>query len=105
MNPSILPIIVFALATALIIAIYLFMRMNQRRDTVVQPTQLSHLVCPNCGLQFDYAWIPFSTFTSIKWFNSRIFPCPRCGQSSSFNIWDTRVDPETHHCEVRVGPS
>jgi predicted RNA-binding Zn-ribbon protein involved in translation (DUF1610 family) len=71
---------------------------------VTPPFRLSHLVCPSCGFQFDYQWIPGMSFTSIRWFGARYFSCPRCGVSSWFNIRDTEVDPETHHCETRIGP-
>lgn len=65
---------------------------------------LSHLVCEKCGGQFDYAWVPGMSLTSIRWFNSRYMACPVCGRPSMFDIWDTRVDPETHHCNIQIGP-
>ena len=67
--------------------------------------QLSHLKCTKCGTEFDYAWIPFVSFTSVRLGISRYLRCPVCTKWSVFNIWDTRVDPETHHCNIRVGPS
>ena len=76
--------------------------MKQRNPKVNPPFRMSHLVCPNCGFQFDYQWILGMSFTSIRWFGSRYFSCPRCGVSSWFNIRDTEVDPEIHHCETRI---
>lgn len=68
--------------------------------------QLSHLQCPKCGGQFDYAWIPGGSFTAVRFFHMRLFGCPVCGGWSWFNVWDTRVDPDTHSCgNIRIGPS
>ncbi len=67
--------------------------------------QLSHLKCIRCGAEFDYAWIPFLSFTSVRLIKWRCFMCPVCRKWSLFNIWDTRVDPEIHHCDIRIGPS
>jgi hypothetical protein len=67
--------------------------------------QLSHLKCKKCGVEFDYAYVPGASFTSIRLGNSRFLKCPSCGKWSIFNLSKTRVDPETHHCELRVGPS
>jgi len=67
--------------------------------------QLSHLKCTKCSSEFDYAYIPGMSFTSIRLGNSRLIECPVCHKSSLFNIRDTRVDPKTHHCERRIGPS
>ncbi len=67
--------------------------------------QLSHLKCMECGTEFDYAWIPLVSFTSLRFGPWRFFRCPVCRRFSVFNIWDTRVDPETHHCPVKIGPS
>jgi len=67
--------------------------------------QLSHVKCNKCGTEFDYAWIPGVTFTSIRLVTLRYFACPVCRKWSVFNIWNTRVDPETHHCAIKIGPS
>jgi hypothetical protein len=89
----------------LLVGILVFMLLNLRRAKVIPPTQLSHLVCPHCELEFDYAWLPGASFTSIRLGPLRLFNCPRCGELSLFNIWRTKVDPDTHHCETRIGPS
>lgn len=67
--------------------------------------QLSHLKCPKCTNEFDYAWIPGASITSFRLGGSRLFGCPICHKWSMFDIWNTRVDPETHHCEMRIGPN
>lgn len=67
--------------------------------------QLSHLKCKKCGVEFDYAYLPGGSFTSIRLWNSRFLRCPNCTKWSLFNLTKTRVDPNTHHCELRVGPS
>jgi hypothetical protein len=67
--------------------------------------QVAHLKCKKCGVEFDYAYLPGGSFTSIRLWNSRFIRCPSCKKWSIFNIWNTRVDPNTHHCELRVGPS
>jgi hypothetical protein len=91
-------VIVVAVVTTFILA-----RTSQPRLTRVVP--LSHLKCPKCGTEFDYAWIPGASLTSIRLAGWRILSCPVCRKFSVFNIWKTRVDPETHHCPIRVGPS
>jgi hypothetical protein len=67
--------------------------------------QVSHLKCKKCGVGFDYAYLPGGSFTSIRLGNSRFMRCPNCKKWSVFNLTKTRVDPNTHHCELRVGPS
>jgi hypothetical protein len=67
--------------------------------------QLSHLKCVKCGAEFDYAWIPGGSFTAVRLVNWRYFMCPVCKKWSFFDIWHTRVDPKTHHCDIRIGPS
>ena len=101
----IIPAVVTLLLIALIVGLIIFMRINRKGNKVISPTKLSHIVCPKCGLEFDYAWIPGASFTDVRLFNSRLFNCPGCGNCSKFNVYDTTVDPETHHCKVRVGPS
>ena len=68
---------------------------------------LSHLKCTKCDCEFDYAWVPGASFTSVRLGKSRFIrcPCPGCGAWEEFNIWDTRVDPRTHPKHLRVGPS
>ena len=67
--------------------------------------QQSHLKCPKCSIEFDYAYLPGASFTSVRLGGSRFLRCPNCHKWSVFNIWKTRVDPKTHHCDLRVGPS
>lgn len=67
--------------------------------------QVSHLRCRDCGVEFDYAYLPGGSFTSIRLGNSRLMCCPGYGKRSVFNISKTRVDPNSHHCDLRVGPS
>ena len=66
---------------------------------------VSHLKCEKCGTEFDYAWIPGISFTSVRLGPSRWFRCPVCRKFSVFDIWDTRVDAKTHHCPIKVWPS
>jgi len=98
-------VVAFIVPVIVLVGILVFMLLNRRSLKVIPPTQLSHLVCSHCGFEFDYAWVPGASFTSIRLGIARLFNCPRCGESSLFNIWDTRVDPATHHCETRIGPS
>lgn len=67
--------------------------------------QLAHLKCKKCGTEFDYAFVPSASVTAIRLWNRRYFSCPQCHKASLFNIGSNRVDPATHHCELRVGPS
>jgi uncharacterized C2H2 Zn-finger protein len=76
-----------------------------RRDAVGGPIQMSHLKCPKCGKEFDYAYLPGASMTSVRLGGSRFLRCPNCRKWSVFNMWKTRVDPKTHHCDLRVGPS
>jgi hypothetical protein len=66
--------------------------------------QASHLKCKKCGAEFDYEWIPSASITSMRFGKWRYMGCPSCGLSSVFNIADTMVDPDTHRCELHVGP-
>ena len=68
-------------------------------------TQVSHLKCKKCGVEFDYSWVPGASFTSFRLGKSRYMRCPKCHRWAVFNIFDTRVDPSNHHCELQVGPS
>ncbi len=51
----------------------------------------SKLKCPKCGYEFLYKWIPFASFTSIRWGKKRYIQCPKCHKWSWFNILDTRI--------------
>ena len=88
-----------------IIAIVVVIMLLGRRGHLKGLMQLSHLRCKKCGSEFDYAYIPGASFASIRIGNSRYIKCPVCYRRSFFNIWDTRVDPKTHHCDKRVGPN
>ena len=99
--------IVAAIGAAIIVgAIIIIVLRYQRTGRSSGVVQLSHLQCPNCHGQFDYAWIPMASFTAVRLFNSRLFACPICGKFSTFNIRDTKVDPQAHYCgNMRIGPS
>lgn len=94
-------IIIVIIVAAAILVVTVPRRMA--RSSRIAP--LSHLKCTKCGAEFDYAWIPLASLTSVRLVKWRCFVCPVCRKWSVFNIWDTRVDPETHHCNIRVGPS
>jgi len=94
-------IIVFIIVAIAILLVFAHRRMA--RSSGIVP--LSHLKCNKCGTEFDYAWIPLASFTSVRLLNFRILMCPVCKKWSVFDIWNTRVDPKTHHCDIRVGPS
>lgn len=66
--------------------------------------QLSHLKCGECGLEFDYQWVPTVSLTLIRSGKSREVRCPKCKTWSSFNLSETRVDSRTHRCLVKIGP-
>ncbi len=66
--------------------------------------QVSHLTCRECGFEFDYQWVPTVSLALIRPGKSRQLSCPKCKSWSSFNISETRVDPRTHRCSVKVGP-
>jgi hypothetical protein len=51
----------------------------------------SRLTCPKCGKQFDYKWVPFGSFTSVRLGDERYLSCPNCHQWSTFNIVNTRI--------------
>lgn len=67
--------------------------------------QTSHLQCKKCGAEFDYRFVPGGSLTALRLGKSRYMRCPVCKKWSLFNIWDTRVDPNAHHCELTIGPS
>ena len=92
------------IAIVILVIIIAFMA-RSRRGAVAGPVQLSHLKCSKCNSEFDYAFLPGGSFTSIRLGGSRYLRCPVCQKWSMFNIWNTRVDPKTHHCEKRIGPS
>ena len=94
--------VIVAVVVLGVIIIYLALA---RRSAVKGPIQLSHLKCPKCNVEFDYAYLPGASFTSIRLGSSRFLSCPNCHKWSVFNIWNTRVDPKTHHCDLRIGPS
>jgi hypothetical protein len=96
-------IIVTAVVVAAAVILFIFAR--TKRANLAGIVQLSHLKCEKCGTEFDYAWIPGVSFTSVRLLRWRFFRCPVCGAFSVFDIWDTRVDPKTHHCPIQIGPS
>jgi hypothetical protein len=94
-----------AISGLIILEILNIMLFSRRTSRYISAIQLSHLVCEHCGFQYDYAWIPSLSVTSSHPGKTRLFRCPRCGESSWFNLWDTKVDPLTHHCEMQIGLS
>ena len=90
-----------ALVAVLLVALVL----GRRGVRVPGLVNLSHLKCGKCGVEFDYRWVPGTSFTSVRLGTSRYMRCPNCHRWSTFNVWKTRVDPRTHHCEIVVGPS
>lgn len=63
--------------------------------------QISHLKCPKCGGEFDLRWLPGDYFHQAGIFYS--VKCPICKKRSEFDVYDTVVDPNTHHCEITLG--
>jgi prepilin signal peptidase PulO-like enzyme (type II secretory pathway) len=57
-----------------------------RRSPVGGPIQLSHLKCPKCGIEFDYAYLPGASFTSIRLGGSRFLRC-RTSTSGLFSTF------------------
>ncbi len=92
------------IGVVILVIVIVLMLFGQRRR-VSGLIQLSHLKCPKCGSEFDYSFLPSASFTSIRLWNSRYLRCPDCHKWSVFNINNTKVDPKTHHCEKRIGPS
>ena len=95
------------IVTAAIIAVIaiVFILARTRTGQSIGIAHLSHLKCGKCGTEFDYAWIPGASLTSIRLGGSRYFRCPSCRKFSLFNICNTQVDPKAHHCSIRIGPS
>ncbi len=91
-------------AIVILVSVVLVVRVLAR-TSVAGLVRVSHLKCGKCGAEFDYAWIPGASFTSVRLGKSRLLRCPVCKKWSVFNIYDTTVDPKTHHCGIRVGPS
>ena len=89
----------------IVILIAVVLMQRSRKGTVHGPVMLSHLKCPKCNAEFDYAYLPGASFTSVRLGGSRLLQCPDCHKWSTFNLSSTRVDPKTHHCEKRIGPS
>ena len=102
MNSALIGLSVAAVVLAVVLLPMALRRKGVRVPVIVQT---SHLKCKSCGVEFDYEWIPASSFTSIRLGRSRYLRCPSCHKWSTFNIVSTRVDPNTHHCELRIGPS
>ena len=96
-------IIITAVIIAVLVTLFIFALTRVAHSPGI--LQLSHLKCKKCGTEFDYAWIPGVSFTSVRLGPSRWFRCPVCRKFSVFDIWDTRVDAKTHHCPIKVGPS
>ena len=92
------------IAIVIIVVVVSLMSVARRRGAG-GAVLLSHLKCKKCNSEFDYAFLPGGSFTSLRLGNSRYLRCPVCHKLSIFNIWDTRVDPKTHHCERKIGPS
>ncbi len=101
---SLLPWLPIALVTLIAIALTIVVMRLRRTSPTGDFPFFSHLICPRCGANFDYSWIPFMSITAIRMFDSRFFACPVCGRHSVFNVWATRVDPRSHHCEIQIGP-
>jgi hypothetical protein len=95
--------IIIAVVIVAVVILFALARTRMARSSGI--VQLSHLKCKKCGTEFDYAWIPAASLTSVRLGNSRYFMCPVCKKWSFFDIWHTRVDPKTHHCDIRIGPS
>jgi predicted RNA-binding Zn-ribbon protein involved in translation (DUF1610 family) len=58
--------------------------------------QRSHLLCPKCGREFDYDWIPGASFTAVRLGTGRYMSCPLCGKWSVFDVYGTmtkRIPP------------
>jgi hypothetical protein len=87
-----------------LIAVLVFL-FSARSGDAGGAVQLSHLKCPKCASEFDYAFVPGASFTSVRLGTSRYIRCPVCHKWSVFDLRSTRVDPKTHHCENRIGPS
>jgi len=83
--------IIIAVIIAAIAILFVLARTRMARSSCIVP--LSHLKCNKCGTEFDYAWIPGASLTSLRLLNSRYLMCPVCKKWSVFNIWNTRVDP------------
>lgn len=103
MNPT--AIVSLVAVFIIIVLIVWFVWRRGRAGGAGGIVQLSHLKCGKCGGVFDYAWIPGMSITALRLFGSRLFACPVCRKWSVFDIWNTRVDPGTHHCDIQVGPS
>ena len=97
-------IIIGVVILVLVVLFMIFARRGNRMGGVVQ---MAHLKCPKCNSEFDYEYVPGASFTSIRLGESRFLRCPVCHKWSMFNVWKTRVDPETHKSlgHLKVGPS
>jgi hypothetical protein len=98
-------VLIGIIVAVVILAVVMVLMLRARKGTVGGPVMLSHLKCPKCNTEFDYAYLPGASFTSLRLGNSRLLQCPECHKWSTFNLSSTRVDPKTHHCERRIGPS
>jgi len=56
----------------------------------------SRLICPECGKQFDYPWIPGGSFSAVRLGTKRYMQCPYCHKWSIFEIWSTRIKKREH---------
>jgi hypothetical protein len=50
-------------AAVLILGIITVILLRYRKGPVARPIQLSHLKCPKCNSEFDYAYLPGASFT------------------------------------------
>lgn len=58
--------------------------------------QRSRLICPKCGQQFDYDWVPGGSLTAVRLGPNRYMACPLCHKWSVFPILDTIVERTPH---------
>ncbi len=61
---------------------------------------MSHLKCPKCGKEFDYAFIPMVSMTSVRMGKSRYLRCPYCKDLGNFAL--TNSIKERHESEMLV---
>jgi hypothetical protein len=59
----------------------------------------SRLLCPKCGKEFIYEYVPGASFTAFRLGGSRYMACPLCHRWSIFNLRETRIReaPEDPH--------
>lgn len=66
--------------------------------------QRSHLLCPKCGREFDYDWIPGGSLSAVRLGPRRYMACPLCDKWSTFDLYGNLVERPSAPAEPPAPP-